>query len=287
MFFAPIYRIYREYLRIFNVKSINVSTCDVGLNVIKPFEYCNNINKSFLNIIREFFKIDLEYSTDIYTCIDLLGVFVVSENEYIGNIFLSPKRIEEYAKKFNITYSVLYDFVKFHEEAHSLMSPELIFKQEKKYISKNFYIFFEEMLATLYTLHFAMKSEEKEKLKNFVSAQPIQYKIALQFTEKNYREKVIRMMITWLLFKANRLPNTKNDLYYEYIDLDLKDKLIEIEKICLFEDIKELFNKKNYVKISEVERKLNIGYNKAANILETLHNYGILSIDEIGNFIYE
>jgi len=272
--------------KIFN-KPQKVNYCDVNSNVIKRFDECDKLNEDFLKIFREYFEPDfeldnLERDFNKEDCIESLGIFIFSDiDEYVkGNIFLAPYRIKKTANKFNLIFSSLYDFIRIHEKAHSIMSPEIIFEEERRYISKDFYLFFEEMLATLYALSAFKRHPEIEKIRNFVSNQPVQYKAALLFNEK----KVEPMVITWLLFKADRLPDTKNDLYYEYVDLEFRDKLIKMDGDYLLKEIEDLLSK-GYVKPSEVQRKLNIGYNKAALVLEKLYEYGKLKINKREEFV--
>jgi len=266
--------------KIFN-KPQKVNYCDVNSNVIKRFDGCDKLNEDFLKIFKEYFELNfeldnLERDFNKEDCIELLGIFIYSDiDEYVkGNIFLSPDKIKRTANKSNLTFSSLYDFIRIHEKAHSIMSPEIIFEEERRYISKDFYLFFEEMLATLYALSVVKRHLEIKKIRNFVGSQPVQYKAALLFDEK----KVEPMMITWLLFKADRLPNTENDLYFEYVDLEFRDKLIKIDGDCLLKEIEDLLSK-GYVKPSEVQRKFNIGYNKAVLVLEKLYEYGKLKIN--------
>jgi len=269
---------YRGYLRIFE-KKLKVNMCDVNLNVIEKFDSCERVDKEFLLLLKEFFRVDIETEENEESnkdCLELLGVFFAPKlihhfDESVGNIFLSIERIEETSRKYNLTFSALYDFVEVHEKAHSLMSPEIMLKKETRYISKSFFVFFEEMLATLYALFDFRRHIETEKIKNFVNNQPFQYKAALLFSEDI--RKVEELMITWLLFKADLLPKAKNDLYYEYIDLDFKNKLESIDRICLLKDIRDLADNNAYIKPSDVQRKLGIGYNKAVSILEKLCEY--------------
>jgi len=278
-----------KFEKIFD-KPQKVNYCDVNLNVMKRFDECNELDKAFFKILTEYFKLDfkddLEKSFNKEDCIESLGIFISSNiNEYImnenviSNIFVAPNRIKRTANKFNLTFSALYDFVRIHEKAHSIMAPEVMLKKETRYVSKDFYLFFEEMLATLYALFMFKRNLEIEKIRNFVSNQPIQYKAAFCFDEK----RVEPMMITWLLFKVDELPKTTNDLYYEYVDLEFMEKLIKIDEYCLEMDISDLLTK-GYVKPSEVQRKLKIGYNKAAFLLEKLYEYGRLKVNKRGEF---
>jgi len=282
-------RIRSSFNEIFN-KPQKVDYCDVNLNVMKRFDECNELDKEFFKILAEYFKLDfkddLEKDFNKEDCIESLGIFIspdiyeyIMNDKYVSNIFLAPSRIKRTANKFNLTFLSLYNFVRIHERAHSMMSPEVMLKKETRYVSKDFYLFFEEMLATLYALFMFKKHLEIKKIRNFVSNQPIQYKAAFFFDEK----RVEPMMITWLLFKADELPKTTNDLYYEYIDLEFMEKLVKIDKYCLEVEISDLLIK-DKVKISEVQRKLKIGYNKAACLLEKLYEYGRLKINKKGEF---
>jgi len=274
--------------RIFANK-LKVNVCDVNLNVIGKFDSCEKVDMEFLLFIREFFRIDIEMEENEknnQNCLELLGVFFAPKllncnKSSVGNIFLSVDRIRESSKKYNLTYKMLYEFVEIHEKAHSLMSPEIMLQKETRYISKSFYIFFEEMLATLYVLLNMKRDREIEKIKNFINNQPFQYKVALQFKEN--RKEIIEMMITWLLFKADLLPKSKNDLYYEYIDLKFKDRLKKLDRICLLKDIKDIMNNE-YIKISDVQKKLGVSYNMATLVLEKLYEYNELDFID-GKFI--
>ena len=272
-------RFYRGLLGILENK-LKVNVCDVNLNVIERFDSCEKVDKEFLLLLREFFRVDIESEKNEESnkdCLELLGVFFAPklmhhfDESSVGNIFLSIERIEETSRKYNLTFSTLYNFVEIHERAHFLMSPEIMFKKKTRYISKSFFIFFEEMLATLYALSDFKKHREIEKIKNFVNNQPFQYKAALLFDEDI--RKVEELMVTWLLFKADLLPRAKNDLYYEYIDIEFKNKLESIDKIYLLKDINDLADNKAYIKASDVQRKLGIGYNEAVLVLEKLYEY--------------
>jgi len=264
---SPIMR-YREFIDIFKKRN-EVHYCDVNENVIEKFEGCEEIDFKFLETLREFFKLDFKENKNVKNCLEYLGVFISPSNlEGIGNIFLSVDRIEKVAKKYNLTYNTLYGFVKTHEEAHSLMCSKIMLQSEKRYISKSFYLFFEEMLATLFALYIFKKHPEIEKLKKFVNDQPLQYKAALSFDEK----KVKPMMITWLLFKADALPNSKNDLYYEYIDLEFKEKLEKIYERSLgyvWEKIEKLDNGFG-IEISKVQELFNITKPEAVKLMDRI-----------------
>ena len=86
------------------------------------------------------------------------------------------------------------------------------------------------------------------------------------FTTEEEIEKVVEFL------------KSQREVEYDFVLEDNDEMLEEIDDLDeLFEDAKEIILKEKRTSISYLQRRLNIGYNRAANIIEQMERMGILS----------
>ena len=86
------------------------------------------------------------------------------------------------------------------------------------------------------------------------------------FTTEEEIEKVVEFL------------KSQREVEYDFVLEDNDEVLEEIDDLDeLFEDAKEIILKEKRTSISYLQRRLNIGYNRAANIIEQMERMGILS----------
>jgi len=78
--------------------------------------------------------------------------------------------------------------------------------------------------------------------------------------------------------KVVEFLKSQREVEYDFVLEDNDEVLEEIDDLDeLFEDAKEIILKEKRTSISYLQRRLNIGYNRAANIIEQMERMGILS----------
>ncbi|HIQ51566.1 MAG TPA: DNA translocase FtsK, partial [Nautiliaceae bacterium] len=86
------------------------------------------------------------------------------------------------------------------------------------------------------------------------------------FTTEEEIEKVVEFL------------KSQREVEYDFVLEDNDEVLEEIDDLDeLFEDAKEIILKEKRTSISYLQRRLNIGYNRAANIIEQMERMGVLS----------
>ena len=235
---------------------------DVVNEVIDCFNYCESVDLfekigygkkrlKDLKLVKEILESeDINLKKD--NCLDLLGVYKDCEIEK-NIIFLAGEKIKKVAKKYNISFEKLYEFVKAHEIAHGLMSP-FAYGYNKIRSKKSIYILVEEALANAYALKKFSSDSEFDKLKYFVKTQPIQYRLGLDIYEK-FENEIELLMLAWrfekikvksVFFSINnfvRILFDEKEIKFEDRKLSDYDMIIKGLEIALLKRICYLYEK--------------------------------------------
>ena len=182
-----------------------LSCMDVNLSVIERFKLCeHNLKKldgynDLGNSIKE--QIEEAPANDSDECLDLLGVYVAPTNRDKANILLSKEKIASVAKRYNMDFETLYNFVKIHEYAHASMCPILANTSNCKPEKRIAYLIIEESLATAVALKRIKNLSDYPQIEKFVRNQPFQYRYGLHVLQ-TYSNDVEKIMILWKRYKC-------------------------------------------------------------------------------------
>jgi len=225
----------------FNRKKL--SCMDVNLTVIECFKRCIILEdmEDFKDLPDEIKNLSKEKKSNNYPneCIDLLGVYIAPFSNDKANILLSREKIYDVAKRYNLEFESIYNFVKIHEYAHASMCPKLADENCNININTASYVLLEESLATAIALKKMRSTAEYSKLEQFVNAQALQYRYGLELLNQ-YENKIEYMMIVWKALKCSKIAHNldKNAEIATLFYIITRDNLL---LDYLLEDIKEFF----------------------------------------------
>jgi S-DNA-T family DNA segregation ATPase FtsK/SpoIIIE len=89
------------------------------------------------------------------------------------------------------------------------------------------------------------------------------------FTSEDEIEKVVEYL------KSQRIADYDAIIVNTIAESEMLEEVDDLD--ALFDEAKEIILKEKRTSISYLQRRLNIGYNRAANIIEQLERMGILS----------
>jgi len=207
----------------FNFDKFNV--CDVCDEVLDCCGDCIKLQYEDIKKLNEYkgLKDFLRKDEDKYEeCIDIIGVYKECDKDIV--IFLAKNKIKNLAKKYNVSFENLYNFVKIHELAHGFMSPFVNnYKKTSYYNIEDIVI--EESLATAFALKVIKRSRQFLKIQKFVENQPIQYKFGLKVFEI-FENSIELLMILW---KMSKITGNKKTIYQILLNLEW-DNYVECKK---------------------------------------------------------
>jgi len=172
-----IYNPFVEFFELIKDEIEEVEEFNVNENVISKFDCPKILSDEIFEEFRE--------EIDNKDCLELLGVFVYAEK---ANILFNEKRIKETAKKHNLPFEVLKDFVRIHEYAH-------LFMNTNQKLNSN-QILYEEALATAITIKMYENTKYFENLKKFIMNLSFPYRYGLKFINLSIDE-IIEIMRIW------------------------------------------------------------------------------------------